>query len=161
MAIGHDSPTNTNDQEDHHQRNEESIGVMDHHNIQGGDEGHQTNTELVDQPRNIAPFITDDIQCFVCGRYDHFLDQCPDYKCEKCGRQNPGHYEKFCFLQENRPHPKLAVAQRQANRARHDFPVIFSNEPISTFIIGLTPTRRRFLARFLAKARKQTNSLLS
>jgi len=40
MAIGHNSPANTNNQEDHHKRNEGSIGAMDHRNTQGGDEGH-------------------------------------------------------------------------------------------------------------------------
>ena len=94
-----------------------------------------------------TPFITDNTQCFVCGRRDHFLDQCTDYVCKRCNRRNPGHYEKFCLLQ-----PWLAVAKRQAERARIDCPNLFWHEPLSTFIIGLTLTRRRFLEHFLTEA---------
>ena len=97
------------------------------------------------------PFIIDNTQCFVCGQHDHFLDQYTDYVCKRCNQRNSGHYKKFCLLQLWRPQPQFAVVKQQAEWARIDYPNLFWNKPLSTFIIGLTPTRQWLLEHFLTK----------
>ena len=102
LSTGSNSGDTPDDSQETDSSNDEPIGCMETGNASEGTgrnlDDTRGNSELRN-PRNAPPFITDNTQCFVCGRRDHFLDQCADYVCKRCNRRNPGHYKKFCLLQ--------------------------------------------------------------